>query len=69
MSADWEEHSRFFPWPAITRNIKSRGRMVGKVRCRGEEECLEESGKPEGWRPLERPSPRWRIILKFIIKI
>lgn len=24
--------------------------------------------KTEGWRPLGRPRPRWRILLKFILK-
>lgn len=57
MRADSEEHSRFFPWPTITSNIKSRGGKVGRVRSRSEEDCLEESGRPEGWRPLRRPRP------------
>ena len=62
-----EELNDIYCSPNIVRVIKSkRVRWVGYVTRMGERRGLYRVlvGKPEGKRPLGRPRPRWKIILR-----
>jgi len=59
-----EELSDLYCSPNIVRVIKSRRvRWVGRVERIGERRCVL-VGKPEGTRPLGRPSSRWEDNIK-----
>ena len=63
-----EELNELYSSPNIVRVIKSRrmrwvGHMVGMEEGRGVHKVL--VGKPEGKRPLERPSRRWEDNIKM----
>jgi len=72
LTSEWrklhnEERNDLYSSPNIVRVIKSRRmRWVGQVERIGENRGLYRVllGKPEGKRPLGRPSRRWGILLK-----